>query len=159
MRCLSGVFPVAIVVKLILIPLIVGMLTAHWWPKLVQKVRKPIGILSMVIFMAFIAFAILANLDNIRNYIHLVLWIVILHNLMALAIGYFYSGLWRLPEGDRRAIAMETGIQNGGLGLILIFNFFGGLGGMALVAAWWGIWDIFSSLALAMWWSRKKGEG
>jgi len=147
----------AIVVKLILIPLILGMLTAFWLPVLVQMVRKPIRILSIVLFMAFIVFAILANLENIKNYIYLVLWIVILHNLLALAIGYWYSRAWGLEEKDRRAIAMETGIQNGGLGLILIFNFFGGLGGMALVAAWWGIWDIFSSLALAMWWSR-RGE-
>ena len=146
----------AIVVKLILIPLVIGMVTAHYLPKWVQAARKPVKILSMVIFMAFIVFAILANLDNIRKYIYLVFWIVILHNLLALVIGYNYARLWGLHEKDRRAITMETGIQNGGLGLILIFNFFGGLGGMALVAAWWGIWDIFSSLALAFWWSKRK---
>jgi BASS family bile acid:Na+ symporter len=49
-------------------------------------------------------------------------------------------------------LAIETGIQNSGLGLILIFNFFGGLGGMALVAGWWGIWHIVSGLGLSFFW-------
>ena len=51
---------------------------------------------------------------------------------------------------------METGIQNGGLGLLLIFGFFDGLGGMALLAAFWGIWDVFSGLLLATYWGRKS---
>jgi BASS family bile acid:Na+ symporter len=51
---------------------------------------------------------------------------------------------------------METGIQNGGLGLLLIFQFFDGLGGMALLAAFWGIWDIFSGMLLGIYWGRKN---
>ena len=46
----------------------------------------------------------------------------------------------------------EVGIQNSALGLILIFNFFGGLGGMAIVTAWWGIWHIVSGLTVASLW-------
>jgi BASS family bile acid:Na+ symporter len=56
---------------------------------------------------------------------------------------------------DRRAVAFEVGIQNSGLGLILIFTFFGGLGGMAIVAAWWGIWHVVAGLTLATVWSRR----
>jgi BASS family bile acid:Na+ symporter len=47
------------------------------------------------------------------------------------------------------------GIQNSGLGLILIFNLFDGLGGMAIITAWWGIWHIVSGLTLAMFWSKR----
>lgn len=145
----------SIVVKLILIPLFLGMGFAAWQPDITLRIQKPIRLLSLVIFAAFIVFALMANIENISQYLHLVLWIVIIHNLLALAAGYWYARAWGLEEKDRRAISMETGIQNGGLGLILIFNFFGGLGGMALAAAWWGIWDIFSSLALAWWWKRR----
>ena len=60
----------------------------------------------------------------------------------------------RLPERDRRAVAFEMGIQNSGLGLILIFNFFDGLGGMAIVTAWWGIWHIVAGLTLATFWKQ-----
>jgi len=66
----------------------------------------------------------------------------------------------RLPQIDRRTIAIETGIQNSGLGLALIFNpkIFPPdmeLGGMAIIAAWWGIWHIVSGLSLAWFWSRR----
>ncbi|MCB0621653.1 MAG: hypothetical protein KDC41_23770, partial [Saprospiraceae bacterium] len=54
-----------------------------------------------------------------------------------------------------RAVSIETGIQNSGLGLILVFNFFDGLGGMALILAWWGVWHLISGFALASWWRRR----
>jgi BASS family bile acid:Na+ symporter len=66
--------------------------------------------------------------------------------------------LTRLSEYDRRAITIETGIQNSGLGLVLIFAFFGGLGGMAVAAAFWGIWHAISGLALAAVWSRREAR-
>ncbi|MGL6111932.1 MAG: bile acid:sodium symporter family protein, partial [Rubrivivax sp.] len=51
--------------------------------------------------------------------------------------------------------AFETGIQNSGLGLVLVFNFFGGLGGMAIVTAWWGIWHIVAGMALSTYWMKR----
>ena len=72
------------------------------------------------------------------------------HNALAFAGGYGLARLTNLSEFDRRAVTIETGIQNSGLGLVLIFGFFGGLGGMAVVAAFWGIWHAISGLTLAM---------
>ena len=69
--------------------------------------------------------------------------------------GYGMAVAARLPERDRRAVAIECGIQNSGLGLILIFNFFDGLGGMAVITALWGIWHIVAGLSVATFWSRR----
>ena len=77
-------------------------------------------------------------------------------NALAICIGYLTARALKMNERNRRAIAIETGIQNSGLGLVLIFNFFGGLGGMALVAAFWGIWHIISGLTIATFWSRRQ---
>jgi BASS family bile acid:Na+ symporter len=52
-------------------------------------------------------------------------------------------------------VTIEVGIQNSALGLILIFNFFDGRGGMALIAALWGIWHIISGLSVAFLFSRR----
>jgi BASS family bile acid:Na+ symporter len=41
------------------------------------------------------------------------------------------------------------------LALALIFNFFDGLGGMALIAAWWGVWHLVSAFGLAAYWKRR----
>ena len=69
-----------------------------------------------------------------------------------------YLSQWmHLPNLDLVG-EVHVGIQNSGLGLVLIFNFFGGLGGMALVAAFWGIWHIVSGLIIATFWSRRTPE-
>ena len=110
----------------------------------------------MLIFIGFVIAAVLGNLDNLKQYVSIVFFIVLLHNGLALGIGYFWSKkIMKLPTSDARAIAIETGIQNSGLALILIFNFFNGLGGMALIAAWWSICHLLSSMSLAMWWGRE----
>jgi BASS family bile acid:Na+ symporter len=64
-----------------------------------------------------------------------------------------------LEKRDVRAVSIEVGIQNSALGLVLIFGFFEGLGGMAIVAAWWGIWHIIAGLSVATFWSCRPLPG
>ena len=98
----------------------------------------------MAIFVAFIVLALAANWGFFLNYVAAVALLVFLHNGLALGAGYGAARLAGLSEYDRRAVTIETGIQNSGLGLILILGFFHGLGGMAVVAAFWGIWHAIS---------------
>ena len=79
---------------------------------------------------------------------------VLLHNAVALTVGWGAARAGGLPPRDRRAVAIEVGIQNSALGLVLVFNFFEGLGGMAVIVAWWGIWHIIAGLTVAAVWSR-----
>jgi len=77
---------------------------------------------------------------------------------MALISGYLTASVFGLNRIDRRTISIETGIQNSGLGLVLLFNpkIFPpelNMGGMAFIAAWWGIWHILSGLGIATFWS------
>jgi len=81
--------------------------------------------------------------------------LVLVHNAIALGSGYGLGELFALSRRDKRTIAIETGIQNSGLGLVIIFAFFEGIGGMALLTAWWGIWHIIAGLSLAFIWSRR----
>ena len=91
-------------------------------------------------------------------YIGAVAALVIAHNALALGGGYVTATLARVSAFDRRAITIETGIQNSGLGLILIFAFFNGLGGMAVAAAFWGIWHAISGLGLAWMMARTEAS-
>jgi BASS family bile acid:Na+ symporter len=136
------------------IPLLVGMLFTHYKPELSAKVAKALKPISIIIFIGFVIIALANNFENFLNHIHLVLVVVAIHNALALTIGYLSARVMKLSIADQRTIAIETGIQNSGLGLFLIFSFFDGMGGMALVAAWWGIWHIISGLAIASYWSR-----
>ena len=138
------------------IPLIAGMLIKHYHSEMASKIEKVLKPLSMLVFIALIFIAFSQNLDIFIDYIHLVLFLVIFHNIFAFILGFYTAKSFGLNKKDTKTIAMETGIQNGGLGLLLIFGFFEGLGGMALLAAFWGIWDVFSGMALAAYWGRKK---
>ena len=136
------------------LPLTIGMIFAHHMPVLAAKVSRGVKPMSILIFLAFVILAFANNIDHFLNYIHLVLIIVFIHNAAALLTGYWAARLSGLSKEDQKTIAIETGIQNSGLGLLLIFSFFNGLGGMAIVAAWWGIWHIISGLIIATYWSR-----
>lgn len=144
------------IILLVFLPLVIGMFLNRKFPVITKKIEKPVQILSIVIFFSFVVFAVAGNYENIKNYVHLVFFLVLTHNAIAFAMGYWFARLNRLPEYDAQAISIETGIQNSGLGLILIFNFFDGIGGMAMIAAWWGIWHLISGFTLATYWSRKR---
>ena len=136
------------------IPIVLGILFSYYFPKATKKLIKPMSIFSIVAFIGFIVAALYANIGYFMKYIHLIGLLVIAHNAIALFIGNMSGRLARLSWQDLRSVTIETGIQNSGLGLVLIFNpkLFDGLGGMAFVAAWWGIWHIVAGMGLAYFW-------
>lgn len=148
---------VAITVGLMLVlPLVLGITLNVMRPDLTSKINRPLQWLSMAIFTAFIALALGANWDFFLQFVGAVFALVFIHNALALLSGYLTASIFRLSAFDRRAVTIETGIQNSGLGLVLIFAFFQGLGGMAVVAAAWGIWHAISGIALASLMSRTE---
>lgn len=147
-----------IIVQLIVAPLLVGMFLNERAPTFVARIRPWAQRLSLLIFFSILALALIGNRDNISNFLGFVFVLVAVHNVVALANGYFLGSLFRLPEQDRRTLAFESGVHNTALGLLLIFKFFGGLGGMALIAAWWGIWDLVTGMGLAWYWRRNPGR-
>ncbi|NJM15401.1 MAG: bile acid:sodium symporter family protein [Bacteroidales bacterium] len=151
----------ASILVLLGIPLVVGMLANHYLPRLTRVLVKPLKIFSIIFFMGVVLLAFNKNYDFFVAHIHYVFIIVLTHNTLAFGSGYFLSTVFRLNKTDRRAITIETGIQNSGLALVLIFNpkifpLSMHIGGMAFIAAWWGIWHILAGLSLAAVWSRKN---
>src|SRR5664279_1168323 len=134
----------------VLLPLGAGLFVTRRWPRFSARAQKPMKIFSLAFFLLFVLAALGANWQYFVLYVGMVVGVVLVHNASALATGYGLGFLAGLPEPDRRAVSIECGIQNSGLGLILIFSFFDGLGGMAVVAAWWGIWHIVAGLSLAL---------
>lgn len=144
---------------LLVLPVTVGMAVNAWLPRVAGALRRPFKVGSLLFFAAFVLIAFAKNLDAFVVAIRLVFLPVLLLNGAALGLGYGAARLVGLPEPDRRAIAIEVGIQNSGLGLVIVFTFFGGLGGMAVVSAWWGIWHILAGLSVAsawVWWDRRR---
>jgi BASS family bile acid:Na+ symporter len=134
------------------VPLILGILINGRWPQLAKKISNLLKPISIGIFVLFIAIAFYANYDHFLQFILLIFFWVFMHNLLALLGGFSLAKVFRINEADTITITIETGIQNSGLALVLIFTYFEGLGGMAIIAAWWGIWHILSGLSVAFIW-------
>lgn len=140
------------------LPLILGILCSAKLPALTKRIAAPIQKISVGIFMAMVIVAFAANFDYFCGYIKYILLIVLFHNGIAFVTGYCAAWGAGLNMRDCRTITIETGIQNSGLALILIFNpaIFPPevkTGGMAYIAAWWGVWHIISGLTLSAVWN------
>nr|WP_255216014.1 bile acid:sodium symporter family protein [Pseudenhygromyxa sp. WMMC2535] len=136
------------------VPLVAGVFVSTRLPALAAKLHPPFKWLSLLFFVSFVFMAIHANFDAFVTYLPAVFVPVAIMNALALALGWSSAWLIGLDGPDRRAVSIEVGIQNSGLGLVLIFGFFEGLGGLALIAAWWGVWHIIAGLSLAGLWTR-----
>jgi BASS family bile acid:Na+ symporter len=141
------------------VPLLLGMWFNHKFPKLTAKIFNPFKNGSMVVFLALVVVLFAMNYSFFIRFIGYIFIVVLLHNIVALGTGYSLGTIFRTDVPSRRTFAIETGIQNSGLGLVLLFNeaIFPTelkIGGMAFIAGWWGIWHILSGLGIANIWAR-----
>ncbi len=141
---------------ILLLPLVLGMLVNRFFPNVSEKISKPVRTTSILILIGFIVVTLYFNATAFRDYILMVFWLVVIHNGLALLGGYGLSWLLKNDNKVHRAVAIETGIQNSGLALVLIFTFFNGNGYMALMAAWWGVWHLVSGFIFAYMFQRKS---
>ena len=151
-------FPMLEQILLLLgVPIFLGLIFARYFPNATKKITKPAQVLSILLFIGMVIVSFSQNFQIFIDNIFYVFFIVMLHNASALATGYLGGKLARVPEADRRSFTVEIGIQNSGLGLILLFNpaifppeiWHGHYGGMLFITAWWGIWHIVSGLTVA----------
>jgi BASS family bile acid:Na+ symporter len=152
------------IVILLGVPLVLGCLCAQYLPKLANALKKPMQYLSIAFFIVMVVLTFGNNIDAFMKCIRYIFLIVLVHNLLALGIGFGMGTICRTPYKDRRTLTIETGIQNSGLGLVLLFNpaifnpeIWANNGGMVVITAWWGVWHIISGLTLAYLW-RAKGR-
>ena len=148
------------IVILLGIPLVLGILCAQYLPKITAKIKKPFQYFSIAVFIVMVIAIFAGNFDAFMKCIKYIFLVVLIHNLLALGIGFGTSTALKLPYKDRRTVTIETGIQNSGLGLILLLNpaifpdsgAWANNGGMLVITAWWGVWHIISGLTLAYAW-------
>ena len=144
------------IVILLGIPLVLGMLCSQYLPKISQKLKKPMQYLSVAFFIVMVVLTFGNNIDAFMKCIKYIFLVVLVHNLLALGIGFGTGSLFKTPYKDRRTLTIETGIQNSGLGLALLFNpaifdptVWSHNGGMIIITALWGVWHIVSGLSVA----------
>lgn len=136
------------------IPLVLGILTSHYLPKVAEKLKKPFTYFSIVFFVVMVVLSFIGNLDAFMKCIKQIFLVVLAHNALALLLGYTTGRIFKVSEADCRTLTIESGIQNSGLGLVLLlgtalFANFPPHGGTLVITAWWGVWHILGGLAVS----------
>lgn len=146
------------IVQVIIIPIVLGLLIQRFFPNAVAKSVSVVPLISVLAILIIVSAVTSANGENVATAGFIVFIAVFLHNGFGLFLGYLIARLLGLNENDRRAISIEVGMQNSGLGVALATAHFGALA--ALPSVWGAIWHNISGPILATFWSKKplKGE-
>ncbi len=130
------------------LPLFLGMALGHFAPTAASKLQKPLAAIA-AIGLGLIIIGALIKFGPILFDIGLwVLGLVILHNGLAFLLGFLSGIAAKANTRQRRALTFEVGIQNSGLGIVILLTQLGGLGGAAAIAGLWGTWHIIGGLIL-----------
>jgi BASS family bile acid:Na+ symporter len=132
------------------LPLVLGMTMARYLPRLSARIRSPLVILSSLGLLIIILSSSYKYLDQFIAIGVGLIGIVAVHNFCAFLLGFITAKLSGADEASKRAITFEVGIQNSGLGIVILLTQLGGLGGAAAVAGLWGTWHILAGLVLVM---------
>ena len=110
------------VIFIIGIPVVLGLLTVKFAPNASARLKVIMRYLSIAVFLCVAIMMMSQNFILFKEYIAYIFIIVFVHNLIGFSIGYTAATIGKTPVKDRRAVTLETGIQNSGLGLLLLFN-------------------------------------
>jgi BASS family bile acid:Na+ symporter len=137
-------------VKMVLIPILAGVLITHYQPKFANKINKYLADIASALILLIIAIIVALNADEISTLGYGVFAAVALHNIIGLISGYMAGKITRQTEVTCRTLAIEIGMQNSGLGVALALKYFGPLA--ALPGAVFSIWHNISGAILAGLW-------
>lgn len=141
------------IIQVIIVPIILGLLVKKLLPNIVEKSLNIVPLISVLAIITIVSAVVAGNVNNIASAGFLVFVGVFLHNGAGLLLGYFAAKLMGLSELDQRAISIEVGMQNSGLGVALATAHLGPLA--ALPSALGAVWHNISGPILATYWSKR----
>lgn len=133
---------------LLALPLLAGMSLAHWKPEFASVLRRMLIPVAFTMLVGLILVGAFSNRDVLFSTEHSLIPLVMTHNALAFVLGGGGGFAMLLAGAKIRALTFEVGIQNAGLGLLLLLSQFGGVGGAVAVTALWGVWHITAGFIL-----------
>ncbi len=141
------------IIQVIILPIILGIIVRKFAPRIVEKSMNVIPLISVVAIMIIVSAVVAGNVASIASAGFIVFTAVALHNAFGLLFGYLTALVLGLDESNRRAISIEVGMQNSGLGVALATAHFGPFAALPSVLG--AVWHNISGPILATYWSKK----
>ncbi|WP_297732916.1 bile acid:sodium symporter [uncultured Maricaulis sp.] len=134
---------------LLAVPLALGMALNAWKPVLAERMGRVLGPLGLSCIALLVLVGIVQNWPIFLAAGAVIIPIVVLHNSAAFALGWLGGRAMGMEAARRRALTFEVGIQNAGLGLVILLSQFDGVGGAAAIIGTWSIWHLIGGSLLA----------
>ena len=134
---------------ILVVPLGAGLILSHFNPALAASLHRKFMPVSVLILFGLIVAGLASNSDVLMSHGAQLIPLVVLHNTVAFITGGIIGYVFLKDRRKSRALVFEVGIQNAGLGLIIVMAELGGVGEAALLVGTWGIWHLIGGFTLA----------
>ncbi|AMX17259.1 bile acid:sodium symporter family protein [Acinetobacter pittii] len=146
------------ILQVVLLPIVVGLILRTWLKRQVESYIQVMPLVSVIAIVAIVAAIIGGSKEAILQSGLLILAVVILHNGLGYLLGFTAARFFKLPYADSKAIAIEVGMQNSGLGVALAAVHFAASPITAVPSAIFSLWHNISGPALATYWASKHKQ-
>lgn len=141
------------IVQVIIFPIILGLIIKKFFPIAVNKSIKVIPLISVLAIIIIVCAVVSGNVESLAKSAFIILLAVMLHNAFGFLLGYLAALFLGQDEGNRRAISIEVGMQNSGLGVALATAHLGPLAALPSVLG--AVWHNIAGPILATFWAKK----
>lgn len=146
------------ILKVVIFPIILGVTLRTFFKQKTEQYIQIMPLVSVIAIVVIVAAIIAASKASILQSGLLILVVVILHNSLGFLLGYWASRLLKLPYPDAKAVSIEVGMQNSGLGVTLAAIHFAASPITAVPSAIFSLWHNISGPALATYWASKSDK-
>ena len=146
------------ILQVVLFPIILGLIIRAVLKSKVESYIQVMPLISVIAIVAIVAAIIGGSKAQILESGLLILGVVALHNGLGYLVGFWASRLFKLPYADCKAVAVEVGMQNSGLGVALAAVHFAASPLTAVPSAIFSLWHNISGPALATYWASKDNK-
>lgn len=136
-------------------PVILGRVMTTLIPRLESFMQSAAPVIAPITILLIISSVVGQNRERLGQGVAGVIGALAGINLVGYLVGYWGGALLRFPEGVRRALTIEIGMQNAGLGVALAGRLFPDYPEATIPPALFTVGSMLTATALAQWWARR----
>lgn len=144
------------IIQVVIVPLALGLIIKRFFGKQAEASTKVLPLVSVIAIVLIIAGVVAGSQAQLAKYGLSILGVVALHNILGFLFGFFFARLFGMDLSKQKAVALEVGMQNSGLGVTLAMANFSPLA--AVPSAMFSVWHNISGSILATIFRRMKDK-
>lgn len=146
------------ILQIVLVPVILGLFVRTLAGKKAENYSEVMPLVSVIGIVLIVSFVVGASKDRIIESGLIIFAVVVLHNGLGYLLGFLFAKLLKLGYAEQKAVSIEVGMQNSGLGVALAGLHFAASPVTAVPSAIFSFWHNMSGPLLATYWAAKADK-